>query len=56
MPSWANDEGTVLVTTYPDGRVTISLRPEPDAVWGPPVRVSRTWLARVLATDPRPSK
>lgn len=33
---WVNDERTVLVRQWDDGRVEVAMREEPDHVWGPP--------------------
>jgi len=37
---FVNDERTVLVRLWPDGKVEVATRPHPDAVWGPPVYLS----------------
>lgn len=36
---WVNEERTVLVMRYGDGRMTVALRDHPDAIWGPPITV-----------------
>jgi hypothetical protein len=37
---WVNDARTLLVTVWPDGQMSVSVRESPDHVWGPPVRVT----------------
>jgi hypothetical protein len=37
---WVNEERTVLVRLWPNGRVEVALRPSPEATWGPPVQVT----------------
>lgn len=45
MVVWVNDERTVLVRTYQDNEMPrrrvleVCTRPEPEAVWGPPITV-----------------
>lgn len=36
---FVNDERTVLVRIWPSGQVEVATRPDPGAVWGPPVVV-----------------
>jgi hypothetical protein len=42
MKLWVNPERTVLVTQWEDGTMTVALRPDPGAVWGPPITVRPT--------------
>jgi len=37
---WVNDQRTVLVRMWPDGRVEVALRDDPTHVWGPPIRLT----------------
>ena len=37
MRLFLNPERTILIFVYDDGRVKVATRPDPDAVWGPPV-------------------
>jgi hypothetical protein len=34
-----NAERTVMVRAWDSGRMEVALRSEPDAIWGPPIRV-----------------
>lgn len=34
-----NDDRTVLVRIWQDGTTEVATRPNPDAIWGPPVAV-----------------
>jgi hypothetical protein len=36
---WVNAERTVLVRWWLDNSMEVCTRPEPDAIWGPPVKV-----------------
>jgi hypothetical protein len=36
---WVNADRTVLVRMWSNGEVEVCVRENPDAVWGPPVRV-----------------
>jgi hypothetical protein len=36
---WANAESTVLVRMWASGNVEVSLRDEPGAIWGPPIKM-----------------
>jgi hypothetical protein len=35
---WVNAERTVLVRRWANGRVEVCTRPDPDAIWSPPIR------------------
>lgn len=49
---WVNPERTVLVSRHPDGSLSVALREDPDAIWGPPITVHREGLhTRVPASD-----
>lgn len=39
MKQWLNPERTILVMQLDDGTITVAVRPDVDAVWGPPNRV-----------------
>jgi hypothetical protein len=34
---WVNDERTILVTLWPDGKVEVATRLTSSDIWGPPV-------------------
>jgi hypothetical protein len=36
---WVNEERTVLVRWWQDNRMEVATRPDPDAIWGPPVEL-----------------
>jgi hypothetical protein len=36
---WVNEERTVLVRWWPNNSMEVATRPEPDAIWGPPIKV-----------------
>jgi hypothetical protein len=36
---WVDEGGTVLVRRWSDGSIEVSTRPDPGAIWGPPVQV-----------------
>ena len=36
---WVNSDRTVLVTRYDSGLMTVALREDSGAVWGPPITV-----------------
>jgi hypothetical protein len=36
---YVNADSTVLVRIWEDGRVEVSTRSDPGAIWGPPIQV-----------------
>lgn len=36
---WVNEERTVLVRVWADGKVEVALRETPDHTWGPPIHL-----------------
>jgi hypothetical protein len=36
---WVNEERTVLVRWWADNTLEVCQREEPDAIWGPPVKL-----------------
>lgn len=39
MRQWVDADRLLLVVERDDGTMTVALRPEVDAVWGPPIRL-----------------
>lgn len=39
MRVWLSNDRLVLVTLFEDGTMTVAMRPSPDAIWGPPIRL-----------------
>ena len=36
---FVNEDRTVFVRMWPGGTMEVATRPEPGAIWGPPIRV-----------------